>query len=243
MRIVTLNTWKCDGDYPRRLTRMSTGLAALAPDLVALQEVFIAPDLGGDTAAFLAQALGMHKAVLPLRRKQRLVEGRSVESWSGLAVLSREPILAQRVITLPSDPRDGERAALAVDLAWEGLRIILVALHLTHLGDAAPLRRRQWERIVAATADVPTVLAAGDFNATADSFLDDGRFQDCRRHLGLVPRPTLVGGGASDCLDHIFFSGGGALVPVGCHDAMTAPNLDAAASDHCAVFADFVAAT
>jgi endonuclease/exonuclease/phosphatase family metal-dependent hydrolase len=220
---------------------MSDGLAALAPDFIALQEVFIAPDLGYDTAAFLAQALGMHRAVLPLRRKHRQIEGQSIDSWSGLAILSRAPILAQRAIALPSDPRDGERAALSVDFACDGRPMTLVALHLTHLKDATPLRRRQWEQIVAATADVPTVLAAGDFNATADSFLGNGRFHDCRRHLGHVPRPTLIGGGPAACLDHIFFSGDGTLVPAGCHDALTATDLDAAASDHCAVCVDFIA--
>lgn len=239
MRLVSLNTWKCDGAYSRRLTRMGEGLAALSPDVIALQEVFIAPDLGCDTTVFLAQALDMKRAVVPLRRKDRTVEGQVVDSWSGLAILSRNPILSQRTLVLPSDPRDGERAALAVDLAFEDRKITLVTLHLTHLGDGNALRRRQWERIVAATADSATVLAAGDFNAPADLFAKDRRFRECRRHLGLAPRPTLIGGGPMDCIDHIFFSRDGSLRPVGCHEAMTAADRDVAASDHCAVCVDF----
>ncbi len=243
MRLVTLNTWKGDGAYARRLVRMAEGLAALAPDLVALQEVLAAPDIGGDTAAFLARQLGMHATALPLRRKERTVEGKVTDSWSGVAILSRDPVHSPRAITLPPDPRDGERAALAVDLQWDGRRITLVALHLTHLDDGTALRRRQWARIVAETDECRTVLAAGDFNAPADSFLEAGRFRDCRRHLGLAAPPTLIGGGPDACLDHILFSGDGALAPTGCHEAMTAADLEAAASDHCAVYADFVAAT
>jgi endonuclease/exonuclease/phosphatase family metal-dependent hydrolase len=239
MRLVTLNSWKCDGAYVRRLTRMADGLAELAPDLVALQEVFICPALGCDTAAFLAEALAMSLAVLPLRRKERRVEGRLADSWSGLAILSRLPILSQRAVALPSDPRDGERAALIVDLDDGGRRIALAALHLTHLRDAGALRRRQWSRIVAELADVPIALAAGDFNCGADMFATDGRFGECRRHLGLDPQPTLIGGGPADCIDHIVFSGDGALVPVACRTAMTEAIGGLTASDHCAVCADF----
>lgn len=60
----------------------------------------------------LANALSMWSAVLPLRRKRRRIDGVETDSSSGLAVLSRLPILAQRAVPLTSDPRDGERAAL-----------------------------------------------------------------------------------------------------------------------------------
>jgi endonuclease/exonuclease/phosphatase family metal-dependent hydrolase len=51
MRIVSLNTWKKEGDYSRRLPLMRDGLAAMAPDVVCLQECFFAD--GFDTAAWL----------------------------------------------------------------------------------------------------------------------------------------------------------------------------------------------
>jgi len=240
MRLISLNSWKCDGAYARRLSLMGSGLAGLAPDLVALQEVFIAPALGGNTARFLAAALEMQAAVLPLRRKERRLAdiGQGVDSWSGLAILSRWPILSQRAIPLPSDPRDGERAALAVEIDCAGRRIWVIALHLTHLTDGEALRREQWEHVVAAAADFPTVLVAGDFNASADLFGVEERFIDCRRHLGQGPRSTLIGGGPGDCIDHILFSRDGELTPVRCQEAMT--DAAQAASDHCAVVADFV---
>ena len=154
MRLVTLNTWKGDGAYAGRMDRMAEGLAELAPDVVALQEVLLAPALGCDTAAFLADALGLPAVTLPLRRKRRVVEGRAADSWSGLAVLSRRPILSHRTIPLPDDPRDGERAALAVELDLDGIRVTVVTLHLTHLADGDALRRRQWDAIAAATAEI-----------------------------------------------------------------------------------------
>jgi endonuclease/exonuclease/phosphatase family metal-dependent hydrolase len=159
-----------------------------------------------------------------------------------LAILSRLPILSQRAIDLPADPRDGERAALAVEVGDRGRRILVVALHLTHLKDAGDLRRRQWEQVAAAAADSPTVLAAGDFNASAELLATTRRFEDCRRHLGQAPQPTLIGGGRDDCLDHIVFSRDGGLVPLHWRHALTAQALGQAASDHCAVVADFVAA-
>ena len=65
MRIVTLNTWKNEGDYARRLPLMRDGLAALSPDVVCLQECFVAD--GFDTAAFLAAELGLHLYAAPAR--------------------------------------------------------------------------------------------------------------------------------------------------------------------------------
>ena len=59
MRILTLNTWKCDGAYRPRLQAMAQGLAALAPDVILLQEVFATEDDRADTAGYLAQALSM----------------------------------------------------------------------------------------------------------------------------------------------------------------------------------------
>ena len=59
LRVVTLNTWKCEGDYRARLPRMAAGLRALDADLVCLQEVFACAAPSADTAAWLADALGL----------------------------------------------------------------------------------------------------------------------------------------------------------------------------------------
>ena len=87
MRIVTLNTWKNEGDYPRRLALMRDGLAELAPDLVCLQECFA--NAGHDTAAWLAAELGLDCHAAPARAKVRRHMGQDLQSTSGLAILAR----------------------------------------------------------------------------------------------------------------------------------------------------------
>lgn len=231
LRLVTLNTWKCDGDYPRRLDEMARSLAALAPDLVALQEVFAAPELGLDTASALGEALGMAATILPLRRKPRPVAGRMADSTSGLALLSRRPVSSSRAVMLPDDPRDGERAALAAELDWGGRRLGVAVLHLTHLDGASTLRQRQWQAVAGALSGVETALAAGDFNAPVEEFaLGSSLFRDCRTACGQPPRATLAGGGA--CIDHVLWKECGLLRPV-------AWTVAEAGSDHLAVIADF----
>jgi endonuclease/exonuclease/phosphatase family metal-dependent hydrolase len=115
------------------------------PDILLLQECFAAPQLGYDTTAALAGATGFHSASWPGRRKVRLCEGAEAVSTSGLAVLSRHPIRRWRIVPLPSDPRDGERAALFAEIDHPAGTILVVSLHLTHLRDAQALRRQQFE--------------------------------------------------------------------------------------------------
>ena len=115
MRIVTLNTWKNEGDYARRLGLMARGLQALGPDVVCLQECFAAQ--GFDTACALGKALGLFVAAQPARSKIRPHAGRPTLSTSGLAILSRSsPAAAQRL-----------------DLVTPAGDLRLLNLHLTHL--------------------------------------------------------------------------------------------------------------
>jgi len=172
MRIVSLNTWKCDGAYRERLGLMAEGLAALAPDVLLLQEAFATDDGQADTAVFLARALDMEVAVAPARRKQRWFEGQSRQSTSGLAVLSRQALRTWQLRELPSDPADGERIALLASVSLGGQDLWLANLHLTHLPDACELRALQLqtclEALQAVAGNAPCVLG-GDFNASAGS--------------------------------------------------------------------------
>jgi endonuclease/exonuclease/phosphatase family metal-dependent hydrolase len=242
LRLVTLNTWKGDGAYSERVAAMTAGLTSLNPDVIALQEVFAAPEAGYDTAAQLARSLGMTASVLPMRRKVRAVEGRSVDSTSGLAVLSRLPVRSSRSVPLMADRRDGERAALLADLEMDGRTLTVACLHLTHLRGADDLRRRQWREVGDALAECRIAVAAGDFNASADVFdLIGGRFADSRRACGEPPRSTLIADASSACIDHVFFSTTGGLKPTHWQTALGDPNPDTGVtpSDHLAVVTDF----
>lgn len=236
VRLVTLNTWKGDGAYTQRLAAMAAGLRALAPDLLALQEALAAPAAGYDTAAYLAAALGLTAATLPLRRKPRTVEGRVIDSTSGLAVLSRWPIRAQRTVPLTSDPRDGERAALVAEIDAPGRPITVACVHLTHLADADELRWREWREVQAAVAGRDAAIVAGDFNAAIEIF-DLGGFTDSRQACGEAETPTYVDSTLAACIDHVLFRG---LKATAWRTALAEapPGCDVCASDHRAVVVD-----
>jgi endonuclease/exonuclease/phosphatase family metal-dependent hydrolase len=185
MRIVTLNTWKNEGDYRRRLRLMRDGLADLSADVICLQEAFATP--GADTARELGAALGFVVHLAPARFKPRLHEGRMAQSSSGLAILTRWPGSSCSMM-LPSDPQDGERIAQRLDLRIGDRALRVLNLHLTHLRGAAELRATQLQRALAWASDGWTggLVVAGDMNATAaDAAL---------AHLKLPMRPGTLHG-------------------------------------------------
>ncbi len=241
MRLVTLNTWKGDCDYSLRLADMADGLAALHPDIVTLQEALGAPAAGHDTAGTLAARLNMAVTALPLRRKRRTVDRETVESTSGLAVLSRWPVLSQREVPLTADPRDGERAALIADLDVDGRTVTVACVHFTHLRDADELRRRQWHEVVAALPNDRPVIVAGDFNAPIETFdLSERRFADARQACGEPVQSTVLGD-APASYDHVLFATGRGLKPVCWQTALREPQpgTTQTPSDHAAVVVDF----
>lgn len=170
LRIVTLNTWKGDGAYIRRLDRMAAGLRALAPDLVFLQECLRAPDAGWDTSAHLASALGLACAHAEARAKPRSVEGRMTAATSGVAILSRAPLVHVVATPLPTSARDGGREALVARCEADGCTLELACVHLSHLpgGEGVELRQRQLLAVLGvleARAPGAASVIAGDFNA------------------------------------------------------------------------------
>jgi endonuclease/exonuclease/phosphatase family metal-dependent hydrolase len=216
LTIVTLNTWKNGGNYPRRLQLMADQLKALAPDLVALQEVFAAPEAGAHTGDTLAAALAMDHIHEAARPGQRRHEEDEVKSTSGLSLLSRIPIDSHQRLELPADS-GGERVAIAAWTAWNDVRIAIVALHLTYQPDAHALRRRQLTNVVedvAGRAAADAIVLAGDFNAEPDAppliwLRESSGFSvsDAWDAAG-GPHPTMTEppGGAtigSRCIDHI----------------------------------------
>ncbi|WP_404385648.1 endonuclease/exonuclease/phosphatase family protein [Caenispirillum salinarum] len=212
--VVTLNTWKGDGAYRTRLRLMAAELAALRPDVVLLQEALAAADGTVDTAARLAEACALpHRVRHTGRRKARMVEGRRLDTTSGLAVLSRRPITGHRVVELPADPRDGDRQALIAHTTdADGAPMVAATTHLTHLDDSPGLRRAQRDAVLAALAgirDRPVVLG-GDFNAGPESPVI-AELSGCRAGGADFSPPTLLpadGRGRADSLDHLFLLAG-----------------------------------
>ncbi|MDO9444624.1 MAG: endonuclease/exonuclease/phosphatase family protein [Dehalococcoidia bacterium] len=167
-RIVTINTGKGDGPYSARLDVLADALAALSPDLVLAQEVFEATSGTASTARRLASSLGMASAFHAVRRKPRDVDGERLDSWSGLATLSRWPLREVRMRALPDDPADGDRAVLLAAVETPRGLVRTANTHFTHLRGRDDLRVLQAREVLADVwwrGDALARVLAGDLNA------------------------------------------------------------------------------
>jgi endonuclease/exonuclease/phosphatase family metal-dependent hydrolase len=173
LRIVTLNTWKGEGDYPRRLALIEAGLAELNADIICLQECLKVRERGFDTGAFLGDQLGLHVVQAEAREKARSIGSESVLSTSGLAILSRKPSQSTLVLPLETDDADGGRCLLMAGFDYDSEQVWVGNLHASHLRDqrGADLRRCQIHQTLTALAALPSgpVILAGDFNAPLDA--------------------------------------------------------------------------
>jgi endonuclease/exonuclease/phosphatase family metal-dependent hydrolase len=169
LRCLTLNLWGAEPPLERRMAMVVDGVAEIAPDVVALQEVREVPDRLPNQAESLARAAGLHFVFAPATP----FEG----GHEGVAVLSRSPILASEALVLPhAEPN--ERRVLLSTLVERGAGAIWV--HTTHLNyrlTHGKQREDQVQAIAASVAgrasDSPQILL-GDFNARPES--DEIRF-------------------------------------------------------------------
>lgn len=172
VRLITINTGKCDGPYFPRREALACQLRALGADVIALQEAFRSEDGTVDTAAYLARALGMHVAFAPARRKVRWLEGRDLVSASGMALLSRQPLTRLHTLTLPADPNDDDRVAQVAVLEIGSRTVALANIHTCHLSESGMVRHRQIQTVLAhpeLTGPHAARILMGDLNATADA--------------------------------------------------------------------------
>lgn len=169
MKIVTLNFWGNEPPLDRRLDLAARQLAALAPDVVCLQEVRpLDGKAGRTTADVLAERLGM--------RAHYCVACEFPGGQEGLAIVSRSEPTETRSLVLPESRPDEGRLLLSAKL--DGIWV-----HTTHLHyrlDDGVAREQQVLAIDHALrtlgrdkTDAPQILC-GDFNATPDS--DEMRF-------------------------------------------------------------------
>jgi endonuclease/exonuclease/phosphatase family metal-dependent hydrolase len=170
-RIISFNIWNRQGPWQQRLPLIQRGLAALEPDIVALQEVLGFTGMPSQ-ADEIAAGLGWNVHHVP--------------AWHigggltfGNAILSRHPLVDTQSLPLPSPPGvDTRTVAFArVDLPHGPAPVF--ATHLTfqtHLGHARCQQVRALTDHVArlAPTDGPPPILVGDFNAEPDS--DEMRF-------------------------------------------------------------------
>lgn len=180
LRLVTLNAWGTEPPLDRRLALAARQLAALDPDVVALQEV--KPHGDATTAHHLAAALGRaHVVYAPAIRWADGAFGPGTAGGEeGLAIVSRWPVQARRALRLPYPRPTEARILLSAQLATPAGPIWVHTTHLHYRLDDGAAREAQVLAIDDAVRacgrgnDDPPQLVCGDLNATPDS--DEVRF-------------------------------------------------------------------
>ena len=121
LRAATVNILNDTSRWAGRRTLLVQGLAALSPDLIALQEV--TDPLGQGTAHWLASELGGYS----IHACPKTGRGRARE---GIAVLSRWPVASHETLDLGSQ----RRVAQFVRVLVGGRPVVLVNGHAHELG-------------------------------------------------------------------------------------------------------------
>jgi endonuclease/exonuclease/phosphatase family metal-dependent hydrolase len=163
LRCLTLNLWGAEAPLEARMALIEEGIGALAPDLVALQEVCEWPGLPNQAAA-LAERTGLQYVFAPT------VAFRG--GYEGLAFLSRVAIAAHEALELPHASTEERRILLSARLQL-GERQLWV--HNTHLnyrlahGRQREDQVRAIHRVVSSRIPSEPQLLLGDLNARPES--------------------------------------------------------------------------
>ena len=174
LRLATINFWGVAPPLEGRLALAERQLRALAPDIIAMQEVEPMDDRGGATTAdHLAEVLGYQRVYeVALRRGERgAAHGHAGEQ--GLAILSRHPIREHRVLRLPETRQSEACILLSAYIEAPGAA---VWCHTTHLHWRLNDGLAREKQVVAIDETLRTIgvaepegavqLLCGDFNAT-----------------------------------------------------------------------------
>jgi endonuclease/exonuclease/phosphatase family metal-dependent hydrolase len=182
LRLCTINFWGIEPPLERRLDLAARQLAALAPDVVGMQEVRPLDGRSGRTTAdVLAEALGMNRvyAVAVRWNDGDFGPGRP-GGEEGLALLSRFPIRAHQSMPLPEARPTEARILLSAQVETAAGPVWCHTTHLHYRLDDGLAREKQVVAIDEAVrafgreaADLPQLLC-GDFNAPPDA--DEIRF-------------------------------------------------------------------
>ncbi|MFG0261542.1 MAG: endonuclease/exonuclease/phosphatase family protein [Novipirellula sp. JB048] len=220
-----------DGEYD--VPRLARVIAAVKPDLVALQEVDVGVKRSGRVhqAQRLAELTGMAVRFGPTQHYQG--------GLFGNAVLSRLPILDVAIHPLPYTEATAEqvtypRGAIAVTVrAADDQPVRLVSTHFQHNVAADRLAEAvQINRLFAGDDALPTILA-GDINATADSSPVSELLKKWNHALDDHVFPTVPAVDPTVRIDYIFYRPASAFRLLDA-DVIAEP----VASDHRHVFAE-----
>lgn len=203
--LVTINTWKCDGDYFKRIPLISAGLNTVAPHVVACQEVFHSEN-DISTKKYFDEELGLHSYFFPSRKKERKIDGKNVLSFSGLCFFTNLEVITYKEFFLPTHELDGERTAQLIIVNHNDIKIAIVNTHLTHLKQETDLRLQQLIAILNTIHpnDFDALFLCGDFNDVVSSKTIQLLCQKpyCFENTFINNEATHING---RCIDYIFY--------------------------------------
>lgn len=165
--IITINTWKCDGDYFNRLLVLVKNIEKTKPHILLLQEAFQSSDNICDTTRYIAERLHYYNTSSQSRLKKRLLNKENIDSFSNVSIITKYPILNRHIISLPSNYEDCGREAIAVEIVVNKKRILIINVHLSHLNNGDDLRMQQLHHILDQSflnSSFDAIFMGGDFN-------------------------------------------------------------------------------
>ncbi len=174
LKIATINTWKCEGNYKQRLNVLAHRLKEERFDILCCQESFRTLDGEHDTAKALAGKLGMSYSFSAAGRKKRIFHGENVESLSGMAVLTgpQTCMIKSGSFPLPEKSKaDGCAAQFAI-IRKNGDAILIVNLFLSHLQNKKNMRRKQLQAVFShpiMEKEFAAIVFCGDFDVKPES--------------------------------------------------------------------------
>jgi endonuclease/exonuclease/phosphatase family metal-dependent hydrolase len=177
VHVVTLNCWNVSEPYDERMALIRADLAALRPDVIALQEIVVRRD-GFDQAAMILGDLGYAWVFGPAFRWDEDDPLLPPDSGRGDAfgnvVASRWPIRASTLRALPGTETNERRSVLAARIETPGGMLPVLTTHLNWRFDQGVVRERQVAAVATLAAewrretDLAPILM-GDFNAEPES--------------------------------------------------------------------------
>mmetsp|Transcript_1753 Transcript_1753/g.3492 ORF Transcript_1753/g.3492 Transcript_1753/m.3492 type:complete len:316 (+) Transcript_1753:37-984(+) len=185
LRVLTLNTWNCQGDFKKRAALIRQCVAAAEPDIIAFQEVLRYP--GFDPLEALGGTTWPHSVYAQAHSRRKWIPD-FADQELGNAILSKWPITASEELKLPVAPGQERRVAIQASIKAPRGSINVITTHLSHRHDETFVRQRQVLALAEAAKDVGTNISVvmGDFNA--DPRTDEIRFMTGRH--GIRDRKT-----------------------------------------------------
>jgi len=191
LKIVTINTWKGEDAFDKRIENLKKQLLELNPDIILMQECFEAHSINKDTITYINKDFNYHLDFLQAREKIRDFEEFPVQCFSNMCILSRLPILNSFHYPLPLAEGDEMRFGQEIEFFLEnGKTAIITNVHLTHYNKNNKIRLEQIDRISNRVKEQKNILhiIGGDFNCTLNSpeiqqFLKEANLIETFSHL------------------------------------------------------------